>query len=281
MQTGGALAAAIEALLPSMCPHCDHPLDGNDRGLCGMCWTLTVPRSGKSCPRCGVPIEGDDELCLVCIHAPPRQRATVAWGEHDGVLRTAILALKHGGRDDLAAPLGDRLAAAIAAEEWVSEIEIIVPVPSHPWRRLRKPWAASELLAGAVSRQAREARHALRRHGLRRQTGRSRARRLELPRRSFSPRTCSGRSVLVIDDVTTTGTTLRTAAEAARQCGSGSVFCAVCATPPIRGDSHEPVRHSREIRNAFRTETDCRPGCAALCRGRHPRRRGPHAARDQ
>jgi predicted amidophosphoribosyltransferase len=158
----------------------------------------------------------------------------VAWGEHDGVLRTAILALKHGGRDDLAAPLGDRLAAAIAAEEWVSEIEIIVPVPSHPWRRLRKPWTASELLARRVSRRLEKpAVFSLRRHGLRRQTGRSRARRLELSPRSFSPRPCvSGRTVLLIDDVMTTGTTIRRATEALHSAGAAAVFCAVCAHAP-------------------------------------------------
>jgi predicted amidophosphoribosyltransferase len=234
VQTGGALAAAIEALLPGMCPHCDHPLEGGDRGLCGACWSLVVPRSGDSCPRCGIPTEGDNEPCVVCTGSPPVQCATVAWGEHDGVLRTAILALKHGGRDDLATPLGDRLAAAIAAEVWATEIEVIVPVPSHPWRRLRKPWSASELLARRVSRRLdRPASFSLRRHGLGRQTGRTRARRLELPRKSFSSHSrISGRSVLLLDDVMTTGTTLRRAAEALRLAGAAAVFCAVCAHVP-------------------------------------------------
>ena len=234
MQTGGALAAAIEALLPGMCPHCDHPLDGRDRGLCGPCWSLVVPRSGNSCPRCGIPTEDTGEQCLACIHNPPPQRATIAWGEHDGVLRTAILALKHGGRDDLAAPLGDRLAAAIAAEPWASEIDLIVPVPSHPWRRLRKPWSASELLARRVARRReRPALLLLRRHGLGRQTESSRARRLELPQRSFSHRSdVSSRSVLLLDDVMTTGTTLRRAVGALHRAGAAAVFCAVCADVP-------------------------------------------------
>jgi ComF family protein len=234
VQTGGALAAAIEALLPGMCPHCDHPLEGRDRGLCGPCWSLTVPRSGNCCPRCGVPTEGDGEHCIACIHTPPPQRATVAWGEHDGVLRTAILALKHGGRDDLAAPLGDRLAAVVAAELWAAETDVIVPVPSHSWRRLRKPWAASELLARRVSRRLEKpAIFLLRRHGLGRQTGHTRNRRLELPQGSFSARSgAAGRSVLLVDDVMTTGTTLRRAAETLHRAGAAAVFCAVCAHAP-------------------------------------------------
>jgi ComF family protein len=234
VQTGGALAAAIEALLPGMCPHCDHPLDGTDRGLCGSCWSLTVPRAGSACRRCGVPTQDSSEPCLACLQAPPPQSATVVWGEHDGVLRTAILALKHGGRDDLAAALGDRLAASVAAESWASLIDCVVPVPSHPWRRLKKPWAASELLAESVSRRIeRPAIRLLRRHGLGRQAGHSRARRLVLPQRSFSARTeADGQSLLLIDDVTTTGTTLKRAAQALRQAGASAVFCAVCAQAP-------------------------------------------------
>jgi predicted amidophosphoribosyltransferase len=234
VQTGGVLAAAIEALLPGMCPHCDHPLEGSDRGLCGPCWSITVPRAGSSCPRCGTPTEDASEPCLACLQTPPPQSATVVWGEHDGVLRTAILALKHGGRDDLAAPLADRLAASLAAESWAAEIDCITPVPSHPWRRLRKPWAASELLAEEVARiLEKPSVRLLRRHGLGRQSGHSRARRLELPRRSVSARTgAEGRTLLVIDDVTTTGTTLRRAAEALRHAGARDVFCGVFAHAP-------------------------------------------------
>lgn len=228
------MAAAIEALLPGMCPHCDHPLEGNDRGLCGLCWSLTVPRVGDCCPHCGVPTEDGSEPCLACLHRPPPQRATVVWGEHDGVLRTAIVTLKHGARDDLAPPLGARLAASVAAEPWVNEIDLIVPVPSHPWRRLRRPWEASELLARAVSRRLRiPSARILRRHGLARQAGRSRARRLQLPRCSFSSRAAAnGRSLLLVDDVTTTGTTLRRATEALLEAGAAAVYCGVCAHAP-------------------------------------------------
>ena len=175
VQTGGALVAAIEALLPGMCPHCDHPLAGSDRGLCGSCWSLTVPRSGEACPVCGTPTSDSTDECLRCLQDPPPQRATVVWGEHDGVLRTAILALKHGGRDDLAAPLGRRLAARVSTDPWASAIDTVVAVPSHPWRRLQKPWAASDLIAAATAhRLEQEIVPLLRRRGLGRQTGRSR-----------------------------------------------------------------------------------------------------------
>jgi predicted amidophosphoribosyltransferase len=217
-----------------MCPHCDHLLAGNDRGLCGPCWACVVPLAGAVCPRCGSPTDTPSEPCLACSENSPAQHATVVWGEHDGVLRTAILALKHGGRDDLATPLGLRLAAKITAEPWAAAIDGVVPVPSHPWRRLRRPWAASELLARVIGRRlGKPVTRALRRRGLGRQTGRTRARRLELPRRSFTIRSAvGGRKLLLVDDVTTTGATLRRAAEALHDSGADSVYCCAMALAP-------------------------------------------------
>jgi len=235
VHTGGALAVAIEALLPGMCPHCDHPLAGSDRGLCSACWAMTVPRAGDACPFCGTPSDTSSEPCLACIEDPPPQQGTVIWGEHAGVLRTAVLALKHGGRDDLAAPLGQRLAAKAAVEAWVDDIDSISSVPSHPWRRLRRPWTASELLALEVARQlGKPVGRFLRRRGLGRQTGRTRSQRLDMPRRSFSaPAKVEGHCVLLIDDVTTTGTTLRRASRALQRAGAEAVFCGVVAHTPV------------------------------------------------
>jgi predicted amidophosphoribosyltransferase len=234
VRTGGVLAAVIEALLPGVCPHCDQPLSGPDRGLCGACWSLMVPRAGCHCPRCGAPADDDCELCPLCLRAKPPQSATVIWGEHDGASRSAVVALKHGGRDDLAPPLGSRLAAAVAIAPWASEIDLVCHVPTHPWRRLKRPWEASALLAYEVALRLGKPRSALlRRRGLRRQTGRTRAQRLALDRHSFkASRRASGRNLLLVDDVTTTGTTLRRAAEAFLRVGAATVYCAVFAEAP-------------------------------------------------
>ena len=234
VHTGGVLTTATEALLPGLCPHCDQPLAGRDRGLCSMCWASVVPRVGAACPRCGTPTDECSEECLHCIESPPPQRATVVWGEHDGVLRTVIVSLKHRGRDDFAGPLGARLAAAVSTRPWVDSIDVVSAVPSHGLRRMRRPWTASELLAVETARRlAKPSDTLLRRHGLRRQAGRSRARRLDLPSRCFSAsRRTHGLCVLLIDDVMTTGTTVRRAAQALGRAGAAGVFCAVAAHAP-------------------------------------------------
>ena len=231
---GGMLTAAVETLFPGLCPHCEQLLPGGSRGLCPACWASLVPRVGSACPRCGVPVHDPSDACLDCLRSAPPQRSTTVWGEHDGVLRTAVLSLKHHQRDDLAQPLGFRLAAAVAPASWMSSIDAVCSVPSHSLRRFRRPWTAAELLASSVGRRLdKPAVKLLRRHGLHRQAGHSRARRLELPRRSFSTsRRVCGLTILLIDDVTTTGSTIRRASEALVRAGAEAVYCAVLAHAP-------------------------------------------------
>jgi predicted amidophosphoribosyltransferase len=231
---GGVLAAATEAMLPGLCPHCDQPLAGNDRGLCGTCWAMVLPRAGASCSACGAPVDQEDESCLGCARSTPPQQGTVVWGEHDGVLRSAILSLKHGGRDDLAGPLALRLAAAVAATPWAPAIDLVSWVPSHPLRRIRRPYAAAQMLAIAIAdRLNRPSAKLLVRHDLGRQAARTRARRLRLGGRAFTAgRSARKRTVLLIDDVITTGTTIRRAAAAVLAAGASSVFCAALAATP-------------------------------------------------
>jgi len=237
VRLAGFISASCETFLPCLCLHCDEPVGGDRVGLCASCWTLVVPRVGGSCRRCGGPAEGGLDPCLSCQSKSLPQVETIIWGEYDGPLRSAVLALKSGGNDELAVPLGRRLAARIALEEWAGEIDAVTSVPSHPIRRLRVSWPAAACLARVVARELEQPhRRLLRRHGLDRQTGRSRAERIRLPGRALTcPGSVAGQRVLVVDDVTTTGTTLRRAAEALLRGDAEAVYCAaMTATPDAR-----------------------------------------------
>jgi len=228
------LNAAREAWLPALCCSCCTPLQGDDRGLCATCWSRVNPLVGGGCPRCGGDSDREGEPCLGCSDSPPVQRATVVWGEYDGALRAAVVAAKHGGHDELALPLARRLAARVSVEPWAASLKAVVAVPSHPAHRFRRAFALAPLLAAGVARELKlRSRRALSRRGLGRQAGRSRPERLKLAQRSFAARRSSpSGDVLLVDDVTTTGATLRRTSEALLSGGAGAVYCAVLARAP-------------------------------------------------
>ncbi len=225
------LTATVETLLPSTCPGCDGELPGFARGLCPACWSTLTPFPGPRCPRCGGETDCAGAACLACATAPPPQAGTVILGEHAGRLRVAVLALKHHGRDELASPLAARLADRVATAAWARDLDLVMAVPSHPLHRLRRGWTAAELVARGVARRlALPHRCGLRRHGIRRQAGRGRAARRRLPRRAFTAGELpTGTRVLLVDDVTTTGMTLRRASEALLAAGAAVVYCAAVA----------------------------------------------------
>jgi len=235
VRVGGALAAACEIFLPALCLHCEAPLGGHHRGVCGTCLDAAERDPNPRCPRCGVSASDSRGPCLGCAVDPPPQAATVVGGDHSGPRRSMVVALKHGGRDDVARLLARGLSERILESPWHREVDVVVAIPSHPLHRLRRGHAASELLAHHLASDlARPRRRLLARRGLARQVGRTRRQRLALPRGRFLARSVGPGTggVLLVDDVTTTGATLRRAAEALLQAGADTVWCAVAASAP-------------------------------------------------
>lgn len=140
---------------------------------------------------------------------------------HAGEAAALIRSLKYGRSTAQVTPIAARMAAVAPAAEMVTW------VPCTPERRRRRGFDPAELLARALARRLDlPVRGSLRRLDQQPQTARSRAGRLAGPELRVRRARIGGR-VLVVDDVCTTGSTLRTAAAALRSAGAGSVAAAV------------------------------------------------------
>ncbi|HKB00622.1 MAG TPA: ComF family protein [Gemmataceae bacterium] len=156
-------------------------------------------------------------------------------GPYDGTLRNVILAMKHRAGEALADSVGRVWAAHHAGRFRALGVDSVVPVPLHWWRRLWRGFNQSEYLSAAVARML-GVEH--RPGWVRRvrptasQTHLSATARRENVRGAFRARrgaTLAGRTVLLVDDVLTTGSTASEAARALRVGGAKAVHVAVLA----------------------------------------------------
>jgi len=226
------MQALIAAIYPPQCISCDS-LVATDFGLCADCWRDTPFISGAVCGKCGAPAHGAPEdatiLCDDCLRiARPWSNGRAAMLYRDNG-RKLILALKHGDRMDLARPCGQWLARA--ARPILRPGMIVVPVPLHWWRMIRRSYNQAALLSAALARVT-GLDHCpdglVRRRFTGSQEGRDRAARFANLQDAFTvnPRRrmrIEGREVLLVDDVMTSGATFAAAAEACLAAGATGV----------------------------------------------------------
>lgn len=211
-----ALAAALlDLVLPRCCAGCRRP----GTGLCPACRTLLAgPVLGR------VP------------DGPARLPPLAAAGRYDGALRGVLLAHKEQGRLALVRPLGRALAGAVAAADPPAGA-VLVPVPSaaatvrarghdHARRLATRAGAELRLPARPLLRQARPVADS---------AGLSAVERAANLRGALAARRpLEGVTAVVVDDVVTTGATLREAVRALRAAGAQVPAVAVVAVTPAR-----------------------------------------------
>jgi ComF family protein len=221
------LDAILNIVFPSRCASC------GVRGveLCERCLAATRPVDPASCPRCGRP-SPLGARCPACRRYAGPLAGIRAARVYEGALRKAVHAFKYRHRRALAGPLAHLVAEELRARPLL--VELLAPVPLHPYRERERGYNQSDLLARALGEavgipvvgcleRARET-------GV--QAELSAVERRDNVRGAFrcaDPAAVSGRRVGVVDDVCTTGATLEDCARALREAGSSSTWGIVVA----------------------------------------------------
>jgi ComF family protein len=225
--------ALLAAILAPRCAACTTPLEFPTRGpVCEACWTE-----------------------VACLPPPFHQitepsavsRSTSA-GRYEGALRQIIHAVKYDGRRTLAIRLAARMREA--GSDLLADADCVVPVPLHPWRRIRRGFNQAADLAANLQRPLV---HALwRTRATVPQAGLTAVMRRRNVRRAFSlsplvsrrvrQAMLSDRIVVLVDDVRTTGATLEACARVLKDAGVREVRALTAAL--ANAPEATPVRSS-------------------------------------
>lgn len=225
--SGCAACGVVREPSGFLCEDCEEKLQELERkGACFGCG-LPLP-AGSACPRCrGKGLYPFEQVLRL--------------GVFGGPLRDLIHRMKYHRQWTIAEELARRLLRHGLVEMLLKDEVVVVPVPLYGWRQVGRGFNQSEVLASELARQTgrRMVRPLLRirptQTQTRMHTQRQRAQNVRGAFALTDPKAIAGRGVVLVDDVMTTGATLREAGRTLREGRPGELSAIVLAVADPRG----------------------------------------------
>lgn len=225
--------AIVQLFWPALCPLCDRLLPGTLPGFCRECLDNLEFLPQEACTVCGRPFYGPPPpsgLCPDCINVRPCFDLARSVLDYQGLTPRAVSLFKYHQRLSLLRPWAELMAEHLGPPFYPPDFDLIVPIPLHPsrlrrrgfnqaWelaRELYRPWPSKLWSRGLVKlTRSASAQASLK--------GRQRREAVKNSLRAGNVEKIKGRSVLVLDDVFTTGSTVAEAARALKAAGAEKV----------------------------------------------------------
>jgi ComF family protein len=232
------LRALRDIIYPSLCLVCDTDLENADERFCAACLAEMIRVNEPACQRCASrvgPFVDTSDGCLACRRQDHRFDAAVRLGSYEGKLRETCLSFK-SVYNALLGPALTRLLMRYQGQFIRSvRADMVVGVPLHFIRYFQRGFNQAESLARCLAAELQvphRSRILKRVRKTRPQSELKRDERRENVQNAFrakaSPR-LKGATVLLVDDILTTGATCSDAARALKAAGAARVVVAVVA----------------------------------------------------
>jgi len=235
------LDSILQLISPNRCWVCSaDEMSGGpiQYGLCIRCYEQVTHDPHWVCLRCASTVGPYSEVekgCPACREKPFSLDSTVRLGPYEGHLRDIILMMKTALGEGIAEHMGSLLAAVRGEELRQKSIHLVTCVPMYWYRR----WQRGHNQADRLGRYLAQELHLpydphllRRRHGIPQEVQSTASARWQNAHGAFSLRggaSLSGKNILVVDDVMTTGATLSAIARLLRRAGAKQVHAAILA----------------------------------------------------
>lgn len=211
---------------------------------CQTCQDNLSRINGPICPRCGEP-QPEGQLCPTCQANPPSYESLRSFAYFKGPIREALHHLKYKRDIGLGEALSKHLSELYNQLKW--DIDIVTSVPLSAHRMKERGYNQASMLGRPLAYAIGKPYRAVlgKNRDTRSQVGLSAVDRKENVAGAFTayPDQVMGKVILVIDDVTTTGSTINACAQALRQAGASAAYGLTLARALLQADADDRPTH--------------------------------------
>lgn len=235
----------IDFIYPRHCYSCDNVINNeHEIYLCDECQSQIRIGEKNRCARCGLALGTYQSVsnsgCISCKNVKLWFDAVYCIAEYDGVIRKLIHVFKYGRKEGLNIPLSNIIIEGFKGCCVIDDIDLVVPVPLFWKKRIKRSFNQSALIAKRLAKHYSIPISIGNLHRVRNtsaQTNLSREQRIDNVKDAFGIKKSSrfsGKSILLVDDVMTTGVTASECAYVLKKNGSKRVHVIILARAGMR-----------------------------------------------
>ena len=217
----------LNLLFPETCPICQKPcLNHETAPICTDCWKSIRQYNGPLCRKCGTPLVSEVSIiCGECLKEEPAFEYARSFGLYDDPLRKGINLLKYHGKKRLSRPL-----SALLMKAGVPDADAVIPVPLYHKRLRKREFNQSALISKYIAEERKsrllldclvKVRDTLPQVGLR---YKARVKNIKGAFKVNNIDLIKDKKIILIDDVVTTGATIRECSMTLKKAGAEKIY---------------------------------------------------------